>query len=451
MSKLTVVALIAIVLLTPAAADAQYTYDWSTGARAGHEALKAGSPITIQITGLNTLCYQPHVRVTTSDATVDLSGFMDVLKPIAEKAAEERVQAGDLPGGILKGTGVDQNARTNALRILADVEHRLEEAASLRLSAESFTGPLANPCGMGRGWRIDRFATRWRDESQALLNRLSTTHERLHLAEDQLDRVEQVFGSGSHAEVRERIASARELLPRRQREIASALATLTQERPRLDALEHTTQLQTAIRPGQDADRMQIVVQMVPLDTTTRRVIPTDTLDEGLYRRFRVIVSTGAFVTFGPHDEYRRVNRPFVRDSIAPDGSVVPVQTDSTYSTYASQRGGVLDVFSPSVQFNMTFGEVRPGFPALFSFGAAGRSVNGTLIPEPFAGVSIGLNDRLIFSGGAHFGRKEVLLITRPGETAADVEARPVPGTVTPADAVGTRWGVRRYFTVSVRP
>lgn len=450
MSKLTIVALLAVVLLTPAAADAQYTYNWSTGERRGHETLKAGSPIAIQITGLNTLCYQPHVRVTTSDASVDLSGFMNVLS-LADAKSDEKKETSE---EILTGDVLEQDARTDALRVLADVEEWLEEAASLRFSAEYFTGTLADPCGLGRGWSIDDFATRWRGESPALLNDLSTMHERLHLAADQLDRVKQVFGSNSiagDAEIRDRIAIAGRRLTAHQREIASALATLTLARPRLDALEHTTQLQTAIHPGHNADRMQIVVQMVPLDTTARRVIPPDTLDEALFRRFRVIVSTGAFVTFGPHDEYRRVNRPLVRDSIAPDGSVVPVQTDSTYSTYASQRRGSLDVFSPSVQVNMTLGERWSGRPALVSLGAAGRSVNGTLIPEPFAGFGIGIIDRLVVSGGLHFGRSEVLLITRPGETAADVERRPVPGTITPADAIGVEWGVRPYLTFSVKP
>jgi hypothetical protein len=460
MSKLKAAALVAILFLTPAAAEAQYRYDWSTGNRTGHQALKAGVPVAIQITGLNTLCYQPHARVTISEASVDLSGFLTGLgrkpsgdQPPTPPAAPPSRQG--LPASPPDPSSLTMDEeRAYTLRVLEEAALRFAEADALGREAGYFTGVLASPpCHLGRGWSIDHFAARWRNQSASLLGGLSMMRDGLQHTAEQLDLAGRAMAGGSSigdADLRARIGVARQTLRERQRTIASGLAALTEARPHLDALEQTTQMHTAVNPGHNAEGMRIVVQMVPLETTARDV-PADTLDEALYRRFRIVLSTGTFITFGSQPEFRRVNRPFVRDSVAPDGAVVPVPTDSTYSTYAAQRRGVLDVFSPSVQFNITLGERWSGIPSLLSFGAAGRSVNGTLIPEPFAGVGIGIIDRFIVSGGAHFGRSEVLLINLPGETAADVERRPVPGTVTPADAVGVEWRVRPYLTLSVKP
>jgi len=154
------------------------------------------------------------------------------------------------------------------------------------------------------------------------------------------------------------------------------------------------------------------------------------------RRFRAFLSTGVLVTGLPQPRYERVSRM--------------AGEDSTYQTYADQHRGLFNTFSPSVQYNMAFAEFGRGAPLLASFGVAVRSVRDQPLPEPFAGFSVGLIDRLLLTTGMHFGRRQELLITKEGEKPEDVEKRLIPDEITPAEAIGIRWKPALFFSISIR-
>jgi hypothetical protein len=188
----------------------------------------------------------------------------------------------------------------------------------------------------------------------------------------------------------------------------------------------------------DTENAKLTIALSPRPNTSAKAVEI-VQQFAVQRRFRSILSTGVLVTGLPQPNYERVTRV--------------ASGDSTYQTYADQNRSLLSVFSPSLQYNMSFadlGSPRSGVPALVSFGVAARSVGDQLLPEPFAGLSLGLVDRLLLTGGVHFGRREDLLIVGDNEDPADIEKRAIPDEITPGEAIGTKWKGALFISISLR-
>jgi hypothetical protein len=481
-------------LLLPLAgcfAPAAYRYNWATGTDSGMP-VPAGRPVEITIEGLNPLCFDQRVEARVIDSPPDLSRIGKMFAPagqvrgVAEGAAEAEAATGETVEGILavptgllqKGFEEMPSARNEALlalaraeRTLAAVSARLTSLHLARTYADDLYGTLDNP-PCHRGYDPREFFARW-DSRQPVLQREFAAHgttleesgEQIESALATLDTAAGiVLRSPGNESLEDAIgglatrAEVLETLRRALRDTVPALAGQLESRAAVvRGLEPATRRARTLDAGVEAGRIEVAVQSTPRQHV-RDVQPLyDTTVVALRRSFRSFFSTGAFITFmDPHD-YERTNRPFIAvDTTSADSAVI--YADSTYSTYANRSPGVLDVFSPALQYNLSFADVLglasggrlQGVPLLVTLGAAARTVNKSTLPEPFFGFSAGLADRFVFSLGWHYGRDEVLLLKRPGETDAEIAERRVPSAVTDSDALGSSWNWHGFVTFSVR-
>lgn len=476
-------AVLALLLLAAPAAEAQFTYDWSTGARTERTRLEAGRRMEFVVMGLNILCYTPNVRLTATEAKVDLARFVAGLTPPEVKAETESPIAPPLvsppppppppppsPGGEPEAlTALERASQIvdAALARISAARYAVAAAEESIEASEYFTDTYtAPPCERGRAWSITRFAEEW--QQAGMLDRLDDARGGLRRAKENLADAANLLAEARRfplatqdretlrrsvtfgEDERRSVAADAERIENKLRGERQRLVRI---RPALDALEQSSTMSTSFRASHDVEQVRLIVAMTPRSDPKTPQIAHDTIDEPVLRRFRMFVSTGMFMSFMPHRDYERINRPFLRDTVLADGSTGRVPTDSTYSTYANRRAGLGDVVSPTLQLNMVFRDLRglgSGWPLMFSFGAAARTVGGSTLPEPFGGVSLGINDRILLSGGGHYGRNETLLLTLSGEQPEDVAERRIPASVTTADAVGTGWRLAPYLTISVR-
>lgn len=464
----TLLLALAAILCAATAAEAQFTYDWSTGGRSVGTRLEAGRRNDILVSGLNPLCYTTHVRLTTIDARVDFGGFAASLSaPTQPKSILETLLfTPALPTDDMPLTEQPAAVRIARAAEYADAaSYRIERVRAALDELTTYVKTLDDPpCGSGRGW-IRAFQEEWDSRRVHLRGVVTSADTALASAVDFLA----IADTARHQIARETNLSVAEeqQLNMLQGQINRISAELTTTRglltPAMDKLQRVWQRMEALRNGMtvrnhvyfshDIERVKLVITTIPLEGTDAPAVPPDTVEEPVLRRFRLFVSTGMFASLMRHRDYERTNRPLLRDSTTAEGGTVRVPTDSTYETFVNRRGGWGDVVSPNLQLNMVFTDVQypgSGWPVMVSFGAAARSVGGSTLPEPFFGGSLGINDRILFSFGAHYGRNETLLLTLPGEQPEDVAERRVPKGISTDDAVGTKWMFAPYFTISVK-
>lgn len=472
--------LVAASLIVAAEVSAQViVYDWPTGARTDSVRLRAGERLNVEVRGLNTLCYTPRVSVSATEAKIDLTAVARSLSPVETKADEKATPpfSGPTPTpppppGVTKGL---EGTLDSALGQLGQAAAYLERARIWLRSGESayrasehFTSTLdAPPCALGRGWNITHFVESWPggEPLDALLRQgqsgLTDAAAQIEAADREIQSATSISLTGEQRTERDSLAAARlnqvREARRRHADLTTQLAAervrLRSAAPQMDALLGTTTIRTSLRANHDVEKLVVVVAMDTLRGRKAVPLAPDTIQEPVHRRFRAFVSTGMFASLMRHRDYERTNRPILRDSTTADGETVRVPTDSTYSTYANQRSGLGDVISPTVQLNMVFWDFwspGSGFPVMASLGAAARSVGGSILPEPFAGLSLGMHDRIVLTTGIHYGRNEKLLLTLPGERPEDVALRRIPTGISKDDAVGVEWRFAPQFTISVR-
>lgn len=453
-------------------------YDWPTGARTEPVRLRAGERLNVEVRGLNTLCYSPRISVSATEAKVDLTAVAKSLSPPTPKASEPQPQP-LIPGGSPPPAPTAEKGLPGTL---ADAMDRLGQAAahierariwmrsgeSAHRASTRFTDTLDDPpCALGRGWNVIHFVESWPggEPLDDLLRQgqsgLADARAQLEAADLEIRSATSIPLTAGQRTERDALATARSDQLREARRAHADLTTrLAAERvrlrsaiPQMEALRGTTTIRTSLRASHDVEKLFVVVSMDTLRGRKAALLAPDTIQEPVHRRFRAFVSTGMFASLMRHRDYERTNRPVLRDTTTADGTTVRVPTDSTYSTYANQRSGLGDVISPTVQLNMVFWDFRSpgsGWPVMATLGAAGRSVGGSILPEPFAGVSLGIHDRVVLSTGLHYGRNEKLLLTLPDEQPEDVALRRIPTGISKDDAVGVEWRFAQYFTISVR-
>jgi hypothetical protein len=483
--------LLCVALAAPAHAHAQRTYDLATGV--GGERLIAGRDVTVDVTGLDPVCYTPGIKLDLVESRADVSSVIGTFSPGATTPpkdtpisvpATQPTGAGAAPLSLIQPDGravSDKASRALSTRdrfaeLLNQASRLLTASEAARRRAVYYTATLDSPpCQSGPGW-FAPFAAQWSAERENLTDQLNESLDRW--LPDAAQALAQAAGLAKPARLaadavdaaseRKALQDLSEADQKRLTELNAAHAQLRSDVPvqasnltafgaRMEGLAPRSSLRAAADAGFGVEAANLTITLAPAAANAAK------LPDVVYRfpvhrpRFRLFASTGAFTPLArTRSNFQRVNRQsfrvvVTRDSLTNAVTTDTVPLDSIYSTYGRRSQGALDVVSPTLQANLTLHDIGAGFPLLASVGAAARTVNGQVLPEPFFGLGLGLNDRFVFSAGLHLGRSEKLLLMREGETEKDVLRRPIPSAVKDEDAIGVTWESAGFISISIKP
>ncbi len=459
-----------LVLLCSDGIAAQRTFRIATGVIGGTR-MSAGEDLTVVVAGLNPFCYSGlTATLEPVEGKLDTKSFIGSFSPTQTPQKTELPPtvpppppAGGGAGGRPGPAEVALEDASNAIRRAGKSFNEATEAlASAKLTSDR-AAPIIQavdkpPCELGPAWDGGSLLREWgavrstlveelvarRAALPAIRVQLTSGETELRAAEAALAKVD----AGTHRSRREslveQLGAERERLAALRRAESAVAANLPVQadamrriNPQYSAFESAVAQQWTVmaEATQETENAKLTINLVPRPGTSAQ--PREIVQQfRVERRYRSFFSTGVLVTGLPQPSYERVTR------LAGE--------DSTYQTYADRHRGVLSTFSPSVQYNLSFFEPADGASMLASFGVAVRSVRDQLLPEPFTGLSLGLIDRFVVTGGVHIGRRQELLITRDGEDPEDVEKRTIPDEITAAEAIGIRWKPALFFSISLK-
>lgn len=456
--------------------DAEVVYDWSNGSLSA-PTIRAGQRVRFTLQNVNPLCYTGDIRAEATEAKVDTKEFVQLLSGgAAPRQDTERPAVVPPASESDPGEAVVPTTRADSLRVetaatLEAAEAHLEAAATglgnaenKRREAEFISTAVSNPpCSAGRGFSFASLVQRWEalrtygsDPLASALEDLRSARQALQQASGLIQRAERASeGADEDEPEQERLKNAQAVWDRLRAQWETLETVLPPLRTAIrDAGRRLDSITTAapsdmLDLSRSTERVKLTIRTHALQGTNAAALPEIVREVPVRRTFRPFFSTGVLITLRHQPNYERVNRQAFKEQTV-DGVSELVPADSTYSTYANQDPSALSVFSPSGQMNVSVSG-SGGVDLLTSFGVALRTVNGAPAPEPFVGFSVAVIDRLVFTGGAHFGRREQLLLARADEREEDVATRAVPAGVTDKDAIGAPWGWGAFFSVSLRP
>jgi hypothetical protein len=177
-----------------------------------------------------------------------------------------------------------------------------------------------------------------------------------------------------------------------------------------------------------------------ISATGRANIPTtkgkkfeDKVTLPVLRRRRYFESVGpAILVGGSFPRYVLVNQ---RD---------PDDPAKTQSAYADRNGGHWYTVAPALFGHVSVHDWDDEKAVLGTLGIGTRSTAGGLRPDFFFGLSLGLGDLFVVTGGISFGWREELMDDA-------LLTGPVPTEITPESAIRTRIKPSLAFALSFRP
>ncbi|HEX8212210.1 MAG TPA: hypothetical protein VF584_18680 [Longimicrobium sp.] len=434
-------------------------YRWSTGALTGEPAV-AGRTARIRLLDENPLCYSYAYEARPHLASVDIARLLTGLGTIPGAAA-----AATTTQAAAAGTADSAALGTNWLNSGRELQNLVESASGMTVdAARSKVTEAITAVDLVRSTVASLEAT------LALIEKPTcdgTVPASAVVAEwDETSNLSGLAGNVSTAVLALDIARAAVLSVEDDGVDATSLATLVglgtslqSARTSLDSLERArpelvrrmARADAIVRALAERTDNAFLEPFVPQGTDTlylvltrRELHPADgkpanptvqTIPLPVRNGMRFFLSAGALASGLRARDYQRVTRAYADT------------TRGVYSTYANVSRGNTFGFSPVLQGNVAFRDVRGGGVSfLGSTGIAVRSVNGSNSPEFLLGAGLGFLDRMVFTAGVHMGRRERLLLGNPTEVAGG----PVSDKVTDDSAIGVEWKPAFMTAFSIR-
>lgn len=438
-----------------------YVRDAATGTTAADD-LRAGNRYSFKITGMNPFCFTNSMQVEATKAPFDASAAQKFFAtapppPVNQTAATPVPTAPGAPAAdadrFAHADLTPEGRPKTAFELAGDASQILSRLDASRMQAEYIVAALKAAQNCASPTSVSPLFRAWQQYGEAVEQDMLNASIVLGSAMSAVTQARTRSGSSEAASLLDQLGTATEEVQKKLTPVISAYLAAAQT---LRANADATVLTYESFPT-ERDDQSIVLTIVQKSHDGTR---TDTMRVSipLRRAFRIFFSTGIVASRVPSRHYDRTIRqawgvPGPRETgTGAHGQAVAQDTvplDSTFSTWAAVSGGQWGLVNPALFASVSLGQAFVDFH--FTVGTTLRSVNaGSQALEPLIGVGIGLLDRLFLQVGGHYGRKEVLLIRRRNESAADVANRPIPQEIVRSGAVGTDWVFARYVGFSVR-
>lgn len=434
---------IAAVLTTFGTAEAQPTveYDWSGGGLRGIP-LVPGRTYHLEIQNRNTLCYAYQAEVVVRESNADLGAMITALGYTqASTPAADGAKKNFLGDGV-RALISDEFTVEDAAAAVGTMHGAVEALREAGADVEALVKRVEAPVCTGRA-PIQPLLADWDalDDERAVIEAADGVLPYLHVAVNAAQRLVDQVNSAEKATLTGQLANVRAALVKLSAELPPLAVRLAGAEGRINtARGGLTAPGSIYLPAgtSGADLTIRATELNPQDGKTAAVIENK-VPLPLRRGMRVFLSVGVLASTVKAHDFARANRVY--------GDTVAGKRDSTYSTYIDRAGGRGLGFAPVLQTNVAFRDVfSTGTSFHVSLGVASRSVNGRVSPEFIFGAGTGFLDHFLVTAGYHLSRDERLLLGNP----AAVAQRPVPTTITDADAIGEIWRSSMVMTVTLK-